>query len=98
MIDVLVAMDVKDLENIELFEEYIQKEGFEKVPNEQFIYKGNSTTTTFSTKAYILSVFAQGLQKTDFDNCQIVFLLNETAYPTYIYDKKTNSFEIAANE
>ena len=98
MIDLLVVMDVKNLRNKDLFEKHLQQEGFELVPNEKYTYQAKSTTTTFATKAYILNAFAQGLQKTTFDRCQIAFLLNETMYPTYIYDKKTHSFEIASHE
>lgn len=93
--DVLVILDVKNLENREIFEKHITKEGFEIVTNEEFVYTGSSTTTTFSTKAYILEVFRVGLQKTTFDSCNIVFLLNETPYPAYYYDKTTNDFEEA---
>jgi len=95
MIEVLVLVDVKNLENREVFEKHIKKEGFEVIPNEEHVYTGQSSTTTFSTKAYILEVFKKGLQKSGFDECQIVFLLNETPYPPYYYDKTTNDFELA---
>ncbi len=93
--DVLVILDVINLEDKEIFEKHIVKEGFEVVPSEEFVYTATSTTTTFSTKAYILEVFKKGLQKTSFENANMVFLLNETPYPPYIYDKTTNDFEEA---
>ena len=94
-IDVLVLLDVVGLEDIDKFEKHVKKEGFIKVENEEFVYTGNSTTTTFATKAYILEVFKKGLQKSGFEAASLVFLLNETPYPTYIYDKNTNDFELS---
>ena len=94
-IDVLVLLDVVGLEDRDKFEKHVKKEGFIKVPNEDFVYTGNSTTTTFATKAYILEVFKKGLQKRGFESASLVFLLNETPYPTYIYDKNTNDFELS---
>ena len=92
-IDVLIILEVTNLENKEVFEKHIVKEGFELVEGENFVYTGKSSTTTFSTKAYILEVFKVGLQKTNFEACNLIFLLNETPYPAYVYDKNTNSFE-----
>ena len=94
-IDVLVLLDVVGLEDRDKFEKHVKKEGFIKVENEDFVYTGNSTTTTFATKAYILEVFKKGLQKSGFETPSLVFLLNETPYPPYIYDKNTNDFELS---
>lgn len=94
-IELLVILDVIGLKDKEIFEKHVIKEGFIKVPEEEFVYTAKSTTTTFSTKAYILEVFKKGLQKTEFESCNMVFLLNETPYPAYVYDKSTNDFEEA---
>lgn len=94
-IDVLVLLDVVGLEDRDKFEKHVKKEGFIKVENEDFVYAGNSTTTTFATKAYILEVFKKGLQKSGFETASLVFLLNETPYPPYKYDKNTNDFELS---
>jgi hypothetical protein len=92
-IELLVILEVSGLKDKEKFEKHIIKEGFQVVPEEEFVYTAKSSTTTFSTKAYILEVFKKGLQKTEFDSCNMVFLLNETPYPPYTYDKTTNDFE-----
>jgi hypothetical protein len=94
-IELLVILDVTGLKDKEIFEKHVMKEGFIKVPEEEFVYTAKSTTTTFATKAYILEVFKKGLQKTEFESCNMVFLLNETPYPAYVYDKSTNDFEEA---
>ena len=94
-IDVLVLLDVVGLEDRDKFEKHVKKEGFKNVEGEEFVYTGHSTTTTFSTKAYILEVFKKGLQKTNFKSANLIFLLNETPYPTYYYDKNTNDFELS---
>lgn len=97
-IEVLILLDVVELEDKERFEKYLKKEGFKNVEGEEFVYTGHSTTTTFSTKAYILEVFKKGLQKTNFKSANLIFLLNETPYPAYYYDKNTNEFELVEVE
>ena len=97
-IDVLVLLDVGGLEDVEKFEKHVKKEGFVAVEGEKHVYTGHSTTTTFSTKAYILEVFKKGLQKAGFLEANLIFLLNETPYPAYYYDKETNDFELLEKE
>ena len=92
-LEVLVLLDVSGLKDKEKFEKHIKKEGFSPVDGEKFVYTGKSTTTTFATKAYILEVFKKGLQKNQFNDANLIFLLNETPYPAYYYDKTTNDFE-----
>lgn len=91
-IDVLVLLDIEGLENKEIFEKHIRKEGFKKVENEEFVYSGNSTTTYFSTKAYILEVFKKALMKSGFKSANLGFLLNENSY-SYYFDESTKDFE-----
>ncbi|WP_417332770.1 hypothetical protein [Halarcobacter sp.] len=97
-LDVLVLLDVAGLEDKEKFEKHVKREGFSPVEGESFVYTAKSTTTTFSTKAYILEVFKKGLQKNSFSDANLIFLLNETPYPAYYYDKQTNDFEEAKEE
>ena len=97
-IEVLVLLDVGGLEDKEKYETHVKKEGFKTVEGEDFVYTATSTTTTFATKAYILEVFKKGLQKNKFNDANLIFLLNETPYPTYFYDKNTNDFELVQEE
>lgn len=97
-LEVIVLLDVGDLKEKEKFEKHIKKEGFKVVEGEDFVYTAKSSTTTFSTKAYILEVFKKGLQKTEFEVANLIFLLNETPYPAYYYDKTTNEFELVQKE
>ncbi len=92
--EVLVLLDVEGIEDKERFEKHVKKEGFKVVEEEPFVYTALSSTTMFSTKAYILEVFKKGLQKTVFKNANLVFLLNETPYPPYYYDNTTKEFEL----
>lgn len=92
-IELIIILDVIGLEDKEKFEKHVKREGFQIVEEEEFVYTAKSSTTTFATKAYILEVFKKGLQKTNFESCNMVFLLNETPYPPYFYDKTTNDFE-----
>ena len=43
-------------------------------------------------------MFRKGLQKNSFNDANLIFLLNETPYPTYSYDKNTNDFELVQVE
>ncbi|XPV68004.1 MAG: hypothetical protein ACNI25_11910 [Halarcobacter sp.] len=92
-IEVLVLLEVEGLEDKQKFEKHVSREGFSPVEGENFVYTASSSTTTFSTKAYILEIFKKGLQKTNFKKANIIFLLNEIPYPAYYYDKNTNDFE-----
>lgn len=95
-LEVLVLLDVSGLEDKEKFEKHVVKEGFVVVEEENFVYTAKSSTTTFSTKAYILEVFKKGLHKQDFKgDANLIFLLNETPYPAYYFDKSTNDFELS---
>ena len=97
-LDVLVLLDVSGLEDKEKFEKHLKKEGFHTVPVEAFVYTAESSTTTFSTKAYILEVFKKGLQKNTFLDANIIFILNKTPYSTYYYDKNINEFELSESK
>ena len=92
--DILIILDIIDLEDKNTFEKHLVKEGFEIIKNETFVYTATSTTSSFASKAYILEVFKIALQKTKFQSANMVFLLNEMPYPPYIYNKKTNEFNL----
>ena len=97
-LEVIVLLDVGGLEDKEKFEKHVKREGFIPVEGEEFVYTASSTTTTFATKAYILEVFRKGLDKNSFSDANLVFLLNETPYPPYYFDKTTNNFEEVKQE
>ena len=98
-IELLVLLDIAGLKDKERFEKHVKKEGFKAVEDENFVYTAKSSTTLFATKAYILEVFKVGLTKQDFQGeANLVFLLNETPYPAYYFDKNTNEFELVEEE
>ncbi len=98
-IELLVLLDIGNLKDKERFEKHLKKEGFKIVEGESFVYTAKSSTTLFATKAYILEVFKVGLQKIDFNaEANLIFLLNETPYPPYYFDKRTRSFELVEKE
>ncbi|XOB62818.1 hypothetical protein ACMC56_03180 [Campylobacterota bacterium DY0563] len=95
-IDILVLLEIEGLEDKQRFEKHVKREGFIVVEDEDFVYTAKSTTTLFSTKAYILEVFKVALQKQEFKGkANLVFLLNELPYPPYYYDLNTKEFEEA---
>lgn len=97
-IEVLILLDIIELEDKEKFEKHVVKEGFEIVEGDDYVYKGKSSTSTFATKAYILEVFKKALQTTSFNVANLIFLLDDTPYPTYSYDKTTANFEEVKKE
>lgn len=91
--EVIVVLEVNDLTEKEKFEKYLKKEGFNSVENEEFVYTGTSTTTIFSTKAYILGVFKEALELVTFDKCKMIFQIAENPFEAYVFDRTTNDFE-----
>src|SRR5574344_285086 len=94
-IDVLVILEIDGLEDSEKFEKLLKRKSFKAVQGEEFVYTSSSTTTLITTKTYILQIFKEALEKAVFKDAKLVFLLNETSYPPYIYDKSTKEFEIS---
>jgi hypothetical protein len=97
-INVLVLLDIKGLEDKQSFEKHLKKEGFNLVENENFAYTGTSTTSIPTTKIYIIEVFAEALEMQNFKGeANLIFLLNETPYPTLRFDTATNQFKVIEN-
>ena len=92
-IEVLVLLDVGGLQDEEKLNKFLKRKSFKEVEGEKFVYTSSSTTTLVTTKAFILEIFKEALQKAGFENANLVFLLNETPYPPYYYDKETTHFE-----
>ena len=97
-IEVLVLLDVSGLEDVEGFEKFVKRKSFKAVEGEKHVYTSTSTTTLVTTKAFILEIFKEALQKFGFRDANLIFLLNETPYPPYYYDKNTNYFELVQKE
>ncbi|AXX86310.1 hypothetical protein [Malaciobacter marinus] len=91
-LEVLVVLELKGLQNQDIFEKHVTKEGFKIVEGEKFAYSGKSTTGTFSTKAYILEIFRKGLSKVEFETCGMIFQIGDMPWQAYKFDKTTNEF------
>ncbi|AXH08878.1 hypothetical protein CP960_09740 [Malaciobacter halophilus] len=92
-LEVLVVLELKGLQDQEVFEKHVTKEGFKIVEGEKYAYSGRSSSTTFSTKAYILEIFRKGLLKAGFESCGMIFQIGEMPWQAYKFDKTTNDFE-----
>ena len=92
-IDILVLLDVGGLQDEEKLEKFLKRKSFKAVEGEKHVYTSFSTTTLVTTKAFILEIFKEGLQKAGFEDANLVFLLNETPYSPHYYDKETGFFE-----
>ena len=97
-IEVLVLLDVSGLEDEEKLNKFLKRKSFKVVEGEKNVYTSTSTTTLVTTKAFILQMFKEGLEKAGFSDANLIFLLNETPYPAYYYDKTTKEFELSKEE
>ena len=97
-IEVLVLLDVSGLEDEEKLNKFLKRKSFKVVEGEKNVYTSSSTTTLVTTKAFILQMFKEGLEKAGFSDANLIFLLNETPYPAYYYDKITKEFELSKEE
>lgn len=93
--ELILVIDADGLENVEVFNKHLLKEGFVPVEGEAFVYTASSTTTTFATKAYILEVVKVGLSKTQFNECKLIFQLDDLPWQAYKFDHTTHNFEEA---
>lgn len=89
---VILVMDVEGLENKDLFEKHLKKEGLTPVPNEAFVYEGDTTTHLFSTRAFLLEVVEKGLKKSGFLTCKMMFQVGNNPMETYAFDMLENAF------
>ena len=90
---VVLIVDVEGLKEKSVFEKHLKKEGFVPIPEEVFAYEGETTTHMFSTRAYILEVVEQGLLKSGFTSCKIMFQVGENEMEAYLYNYENNRFE-----
>ncbi len=97
-IDVLVLLEIEGLQDVEGFEKLVKRKSFKAVEGEKHVYTSISTTTLITTKTFILQIFKEALEKAGFESAKLVFLLNETPYTPYIYDKTTKDFELSEDK
>ncbi len=89
---VILVVDVEDLKDRDTFEKHLKKEGFKAIPDESFVYEGDTTTHLFSTRAFILEVVAKGLHKSGFSACRIMFQVGNNPMEAYNFDKLQQEF------
>ena len=90
---VILIVDVKGLKDRVLFEGHLKKEGFTPIEDEDFAYEGEATTHLNNTKAYILNIVKNGLKKTEFEKCKIIFQVGENPMEAYEFNKKEDEFD-----
>ena len=89
---VILVVDVKGLKDQVVFEKHLKKEGFKAIPDEPFVYEGDTTTHLFSTRAFILEVVLKGLEKSGFVDCKIMFQVGNNPLEAYQFDTLRNEF------
>ncbi len=89
---VVLVVDISGLEDVEIFNKHLKREGFIEIEDESFAYEGEAHTHLFNTRAYILEVVSKGLKKTNFDDCKIIFQIGENPMEIYVYAKDKKDF------
>ena len=90
---VILIVDVTGLIDKVLFEKHLKKEGFLPIEDEESAYEGETTTHLENTRTYILDVVTEGLKKTDFNTCKIIFQVGENPMEAYVFNKKDDGFD-----
>lgn len=90
---VVLIVDIKGLKDSGLFDECLNKEGFNRVEGEDFAYAGDTSTSLESTRAYILDAVTRSLRKSDFSTCKIIFQIGENPMEAYLFNKKDDGFD-----
>jgi len=91
-VKVILVVDIVGLQDMDVFNKHLKREGFKKIEGEDFAYEGEAHTHIFNTRAYIIEVVSKGLSKTDFSDCKIIFQIGENPMETYIYNKNKKDF------
>lgn len=89
---VILIVEVLGLKNKAVFEKDLEKEGFTPIEREDFAYTGDTTTSLFSTRAYILQVVEKALKKSGFSSCKIIFQVGENPLEAFTFDLKNDTF------
>ncbi len=92
--DVILVLDIQGLQDKEKFEKHIKREGFFPIEGEPFSYQGETTTHQLNTKLYIFDVVKQGLLKSGYKRCKIIFQIGEYPMEAYIYNRESGEFDI----
>ena len=89
---VVLVVDIVGLQDIDIFNKHLKKEGFKQIAGEEFAYEGEAHTHMFNTRAYIIEVVSKGLAKTNFSDCKIIFQIGENPMEAYVYNKNKKDF------
>lgn len=90
--EVLLIVNVEGLEDREVFEKHLKKEGFDTIEDEPFAYHGETTTSLMHTETFILHVVKEGLEKAGFFTCKAIFQVGENEMKAFMIDKQSNEF------
>jgi hypothetical protein len=90
--EVLLVIEVEGLEDKDVFEKHLKKEGFEPVEDEAFAYHGQTTTSLMNTETFILHVTKEALKQAGFFTCKVIFQVGKNPMKAFVLDKKEKDF------
>jgi len=91
--EVIVAIDLDELKNEEAFVAHLEKEGLERVEEEEeFVFSGISSTPVMQTRAFIMEVVGKALEKSPAKFCNMVCMIGDNPMESYRFDEVNKSF------
>lgn len=91
--EVVVAIDLEGLSNEEVFVTHLEKEGLERLEDEEgYVFLGVSSTPVMQTRAFIMEVVSKALQESPAKFCNLVCVIGDNPMESYRFDRENNSF------
>lgn len=91
--EVILIVDALNLQNKEVFEKHLKKEGIIPIEGEDFAYSGKTTTSLVHTQTFILHVCKEALSKSGYESAKIMFQIGENPMEAYVYDHGNKDFK-----
>lgn len=80
-----VLLVIDKVNNLEIFEKHLKKEGFLPIKNEKLAYQGEANLPLMNTKAYIFDVLKKACQLSNTLSCTFIYQLGDNPFEKYIF-------------
>lgn len=77
----------------EVFEKHLKKEGFLPIENEELAYKGEANLPIMNTRAYIFDVLKKALKLSNTKTCTFICQLGGNPLEKYAFSKDDKNFK-----
>ncbi len=90
--DYEILLVLEAVENKQIFEKHLIKEGFKKIENEPFAYSAKANLPLMNTRAYIFGVLKEAMELSKNDSCRFICQLGNNEFECYKYDENLKTF------